>query len=221
MKGLMNTIVEWVLDLMERIGGPGIALGIFLENLFPPIPSEVILPLAGFTAAGGRYTPVEAVLWATLGSVTGALLLYGLGAALGLDRLRLIAQRMPLVDVADIDKADGWFDRHGPKAVFLGRFIPGIRSLISIPAGIDRMSLPTFLGLTTAGSLLWNSLFIWIGYQLGDRYHLVEQYMDPISKVVYALIVLAALGTVAWMVRRSLRRRHDPDDFVDLEPTQD
>ncbi|APH00281.1 MULTISPECIES: DedA family protein [Janibacter] len=213
----MNTIVEWVLDLMDRIGGPGIALGIFLENVFPPIPSEVILPLAGFTAAQGRYSIVEAVLWATLGSVTGALLLYGIGAALGIDRLKVIAHRMPLVDVADIDKADAWFTKHGPKAVFLGRFVPGIRSIISIPAGIDRMPVAKFLGYTTAGSLIWNSLFVWIGFQLGDRYHLVEQYMDPISKVVYVLIVLAALGVVAWMWRRSVRRSHDPDDHIDVE----
>lgn len=213
----MNTIVEWVLDLMDRIGGPGIALGIFLENVFPPIPSEVILPLAGFTAAQGRYSIVEAVLWATLGSVTGALLLYGIGAALGIDRLKVIAHRMPLVDVADIDKADAWFTKHGPKAVFLGRFVPGIRSIISIPAGIDRMPVAKFLGYTTAGSLIWNSLFVWIGFQLGDRYHLVAQYMDPISKVVYVLIVLAALGVVAWMWRRSVRRSHDPDDHIDVE----
>ncbi|MHA7125544.1 DedA family protein [Janibacter indicus] len=213
----MNTIVEWVLDLMDRIGGPGIALGIFLENVFPPIPSEVILPLAGFTAAQGRYSIVEAVLWATLGSVTGALLLYGIGAALGIDRLKVIAHRMPLVDVADIDRADAWFTKHGPKAVFLGRFVPGIRSIISIPAGIDRMPVAKFLGYTTAGSLIWNSLFVWIGFQLGDRYHLVEQYMDPISKVVYVLIVLAALGVVAWMWRRSVRRSHDPDDHIDVE----
>lgn len=213
----MNTIVQWVLDLMDRIGGPGIALGIFLENVFPPIPSEVILPLAGFTAAQGRYTLVEAVLWATLGSVTGAMLLYALGAALGLERLKLIAHRMPLVDVADIDKADAWFTRHGPLAVFFGRFIPGVRSLISIPAGIDRMRLTSFVGYTTIGSLLWNSLFVWLGYQLGDRWELVEQYMDPISKVVYLVLVLAVLGVIAWLVRRSVRRRHDPDDLIDVE----
>ena len=213
----MNTIVDWVIELMKDIGGPGIALGIFLENVFPPIPSEVILPLAGFTAAQGRYSIVEAVLWATFGSVAGALLLYGIGAALGIDRLKVIAHRMPLVDVADIDKADAWFTKHGPKAVFLGRFVPGIRSIISIPAGIDRMPVAKFLGYTTAGSLIWNSLFVWIGFQLGDRYHLVEQYMDPISKVVYVLIVLAALGVVAWMWRRSVRRSHDPDDHIDVE----
>lgn len=217
----MNTIVEWVLDLMDRIGGPGIALGIFLENVFPPIPSEVILPLAGFTAAQGRYSMVEAILWATLGSVTGALLLYGIGAALGLDRLKVIAHRMPLVDVADIDKTDAWFTKHGPKAVFFGRFVPGIRSLISIPAGIDRMPVLAFLGCTTAGSLIWNSLFVWLGHQLGDRYDLVEKYMDPISKVVYLLIILLVLGTLIWLVRRSLRRNHDPDDRIDVESLGD
>ena len=216
----MQQLIDWVLGIMESVGGPGIALAIFLENLFPPIPSEVVLPLAGFTAANGEYTVVEAVLWATLGSVTGALLLYGIGAALGIDRLKVIAHRMPLVDVADIDKADAWFTKHGPKAVFLGRFVPGIRSIISIPAGIDRMPVAKFLGYTTAGSLIWNSLFVWIGFQLGDRYHLVEQYMDPISKVVYLLIVLTALGVVVWMWRRSVRRRHDPDDHIDVETLQ-
>ena len=217
----MNSIVEWVLDLMDRIGGPGIALGIFLENVFPPIPSEVILPLAGFTAAQGRYSLVEAILWATLGSITGALLLYGIGAALGLDRLRAIVKKMPLVDVADVDKADAWFDKHGPKAVFFGRFIPGIRSLISIPAGIDRMSLTKFAGLTLAGSLLWNTLFVWLGFQLGDHYHLVEKYMDPISKAVYAIIALAIVFTIAWMIRRSMHRKSDPDDAIDLRAPRD
>lgn len=217
----MNTIVDWVIELMKDIGGPGIALGIFLENLFPPIPSEVILPLAGFTAAQGHYTRVEAVLWATLGSVAGALLLYGIGAALGLDRLRVIAHKMPLVDVADVDKADAWFSKHGPKAVFFGRFVPGVRSLISIPAGIDRMKMTSFLFYTTAGSLIWNTIFVWIGYQLGDRYHLVEEYMDPISKVVYVLIILTGLGVIAWMVRRSMKRSHDPDDQIDIEALED
>lgn len=123
---------------------------------------------------------------------------------------------MPLVDVADVDKADAWFSRHGRKAVFLGRLIPGVRSLISIPAGVDRMPLSSFLLMTTAGSLLWNTALIAAGYALGSRYHLVEQYVDPISKVVYVLIVLAVVGWVIYLVRRSRRRNHDPDDHVDL-----
>ena len=170
----MNTIVEWVLDLMDRIGGPGIALGIFLENVFPPIPSEVILPLAGFTAAQGRYSIVEAVLWATFGSVAGALLLYGIGAALGLDRLKVIAHRMPLVDVADIDKTDAWFSKHGPKAVFFGRFLPTIRTLISVPAGLAQMPVGRFLLFTAIGSFIWTGGLAIAGYVLENGYEAVS-----------------------------------------------
>lgn len=209
----MQQIIDWVVSVMEAVGGPGIALAIFLESIFPPIPSEVVLPLAGFTAAGGRYTIVEAVLWATLGSVAGALLLYGVGAVVGLDRLRLIARRMPLVDVADVDKADAWFSQHGRKAVFFGRLIPGVRSLISVPAGVDRMPIGQFLAMTTAGSLLWNTALVSAGYALGDRYEVVEQYIDPISKVVYVLLVLAVVGFGVYVVRRHQRRGgHDPDE---------
>ncbi|KGN34203.1 membrane protein [Knoellia sinensis KCTC 19936] len=211
----MQPIIDWVLSVMETVGGPGIALAIFLENLFPPIPSEVVLPLAGFSAADGQYTIVEAVLWATLGSVTGALVLYGFGAAVGMDRMRVIAHRMPLVDVADVDKTDAWFTRHGRKAVFFGRLVPGIRSLISIPAGVDRMPLGQFIGMTTAGSLIWNTGLVSAGYALGSRYHLVEQYMDPISKAVYALILLAGVGVIVFLVRRSKKRGQDPDDAID------
>ena len=211
----MQQLIDWVLGIMESVGGPGIALAIFLENLFPPIPSEVVLPLAGFTAANGEYTIVEAVLWATLGSVTGALLLYGFGAVVGMDRLRVIAHRMPLVDVSDVDKADTWFTRHGRKAVFFGRLIPGIRSLISIPAGVDRMPLTGFLAMTTTGSLLWNTALISAGYALGSRYHVVEQYIDPISKVIYVLIILAFVAWVIFLVRRNKRRSHDPDHEID------
>lgn len=215
----MQRIIDWVVFVMEAVGGPGIALAIFLENVFPPIPSELVLPLAGFTAAGGRYTIVEAVLWATLGSVTGALLLYGVGAAVGMDRLREIARRMPLVDVADVDKADAWFTRHGRKAVFFGRLIPGIRSLVSIPAGVDRMPVTQFLLMTTAGSLVWNSALVSAGYALGDRYEQVEQYVGPVSRVVYVLLVLAALAFVVYVVRRHRRRGgQDPDDLVEPEP---
>lgn len=209
----MQQLIDWVLGIMESVGGPGIALAIFLENLFPPIPSEVVLPLAGFTAANGEYTVVEAVLWATLGSVTGALLLYGIGAVVGMDRLRVIAHKMPLVDVADVDKADVWFTKHGRKAVFFGRLIPGIRSLISVPAGVDRMPMTGFLAMTTAGSLLWNTALISAGYALGSRYHVVEQYIDPISKVVYALIILAFVAWVIFLVRRHRNRTSDPDDL--------
>ncbi|QDB80671.1 DedA family protein [Georgenia wutianyii] len=188
---------------METLGGPGAALAIALENLFPPIPSEVILPLAGFTASQGELGLVSVILWTIAGSVVGALTLYGLGAALGLRRLRAIADRLPLVDSRDVDATDRWFQRHGTKAVFFGRMLPIFRSLISIPAGIERMSLPVFLGLTTAGSAIWNTVLVLAGYYLGERWHVVEEYTGILQLVVIAGIVLA----VAWFLWSRTGRR--------------
>src|SRR5690606_31167872 len=117
----------------------GAGLAIALENLFPPLPSEVILPLAGFAAAQGTLGLIEVLIWTTAGSVAGALALYGIGAWLGRRRMYAIAERMPLIKVADVERTEAWFGRHGSKAVFFGRMIPIFRSLISIPAGIERM----------------------------------------------------------------------------------
>src|SRR5436309_4837498 len=168
----MDGIVGWVVHLMEALGAPGVGLAIALENVFPPLPSEVFLPLAGFAASRGDLSLVAAIVWTTIGSVVGALALYGLGAALGRNRLRAIADRMPLVDVGDIDKAEAWFAKHGPKAVFFGRMVPLVRSMISVPAGVERMNVPLFLGLTAAGSLIWNSIFVVAGYLLGENWHI-------------------------------------------------
>jgi membrane protein DedA with SNARE-associated domain len=200
----MDGIVGWVVDLMEALGAPGVGLAIALENLFPPLPSEVFLPLAGFAAARGDLSLVAAIVWTTIGSVVGAVFLYGLGAALGRQRLRAIVDRMPLVDVADVDKAEEWFARHGPKAVFFGRMVPLVRSLISVPAGVERMSFVLFLLLTAAGSLIWNSVFVLLGYALGENWHLVEGYAGILSRVVLVAIVVAV---VVFVVRRIRRRR--------------
>ena len=147
-------IVGWVTDLMEALGAPGAGLAVALENLFPPIPSEVILPLAGFTASRGGMSLLAAILWTTVGSVVGALALYAVGAALGRERIRAVAARLPLVKVSDLDRTEAWFARHGVKAVFLGRMIPIFRSLISVPAGVERMSVGLFLAFTALGSLI-------------------------------------------------------------------
>lgn len=189
-------VVSWVTDLMETLGAPGAGIAIALENLFPPLPSELFLPLAGFTASQGGMSLVAAIVWTTVGSVAGALALYYLGALLGRDRIRAIARRMPLVKVSDVDRTEEWFARHGKATVFFGRMVPIFRSLISIPAGVERMPLPGFLLLTTAGSLIWNTALILAGYVLGANYHLVEQYMGVVSKVVIGLVVLA----VGWFV---------------------
>jgi membrane protein DedA with SNARE-associated domain len=187
-------IAGWALGLMETLGAPGAGVAIALENLFPPLPSEVILPLAGFTAARGGMSLLAAVAWTTIGSVVGALALYWVGALLGRERIVAIAAKLPLVKVSDIGKTEQWFARHGTKAVFFGRFIPVFRSLISVPAGIERMPVATFLALTSLGSLIWNTLFVLAGYLLGENWHVVTEYVELYSKGVAIAVVLAVAG---------------------------
>lgn len=203
----LTGIARWAVDLMETLGGPGAGLAIALENLFPPLPSEVILPLAGFTASQGSFSLIEVLIWTTLGSVVGALALYGLGAWLGRDRLRRIIARVPLMKLSDVDKAEAWFARHGYKAVFLGRMIPIFRSLISIPAGIERMNIVRFTLLTTAGSLIWNSIFVLAGFYLGENWAAVEPFADVFQKIVIVAVVAAVSVFLVLRIRRVRREK--------------
>jgi membrane protein DedA with SNARE-associated domain len=199
-------MVALVTDLVERLGGPGAGLAVALENLFPPIPSEVILPLAGFTASQGKMNLFAAIAWTTLGSVLGAVALYYVGVALGRDRLRAVAAKLPLVKVSDVDRTEAWFARHGVKTVFFGRMIPIFRSLISIPAGVERMPIGTFLLYTTLGSLIWNTIFVMAGYVLGANWHAVESYVGAFQNLV---IVVCALLVGCFVVSRLVRARRD------------
>ncbi|WP_341715571.1 DedA family protein [Micromonospora sp. FIMYZ51] len=198
-------LVGFVTDLVERLGGPGAGLAVALENLFPPIPSEVILPLAGFVAAQGRMSVVGAIFWTTLGSLLGALALYYIGAGLGRERTRAIAAKLPLVKLSDIDRTEEWFLKHGVKAVFFGRMIPIFRSMISIPAGVERMPVLTFVLYTTLGSLIWNTTFVLAGYLLGDNWHLVEGYAGILQNLVIVACVLGLVWFVVTRLRRSRR----------------
>ena len=198
-----STVADWAIGLMEALGAPGAGVAIALENLFPPLPSEVILPLAGFTASQGSLILWQVLVWTTAGSVFGAVVLYGLGAWLGRDRLRAVVDRMPLVSLEDVDKAETWFNRHGDWAVLIGRLIPIVRSLISIPAGVERMSLGRFLAFTTLGSGVWNTLLVGAGYLLGDQWHIVEESVGVFQKVVIVVVVLLAV----WWLVRTLQRR--------------
>jgi membrane protein DedA with SNARE-associated domain len=198
-------VAAWAVDIMEAVGAPGAGLAIALENVFPPLPSEVILPLAGFTASRGSFGLAEALVWTTLGSVLGALVLYGVGALLGRDRMRAVAAKLPLVDVEDVDRTEAWFGRHGAKAVFFGRMVPVFRSLISIPAGIERMPVWKFLLLTTAGSLIWNTVFVLSGFYLGEHWHVVERYAGVFQKIVIAVVAVAA---AYWVLKRLAKRRN-------------
>ena len=202
----LGGLAGWVLDVIDAMGAAGVAALVALENLFPPLPSEVVLPLAGFLAGQGKLSLAAVLVAATVGSVVGALVLYWAGAALGEDRMRRIAERLPLMDADDVDRAQGWFDRHGRSAVLLGRLVPGVRSLVSIPAGVARMPLLPFLGYTTLGSAAYNAVLVLLGHQLGRRWTSVETYSDPINYGVYALI---ALGILVAVLRRAKHRRND------------
>ncbi|MER5443307.1 DedA family protein [Streptomyces sp. NPDC002790] len=196
-------LAGWAADLIGTLGGPGAGLLIALENLFPPLPSEVILPLTGFAASMGSITLVSAVVWTTLGSVAGAAVLHWVGRVIGRERMYALWGRIPLVKVSDLERTEAWFQRHGTKAVLLGRMVPVFRSLISIPAGVERMRLPAFLTLTAIGSLAWNAVLILAGYWLGDQWDLVEGYVGVLSKVVLgaAVIALGAYVIVRWRSR--------------------
>jgi membrane protein DedA with SNARE-associated domain len=203
-------VAGWAIDMMEKLGAPGAGLAVALENLFPPLPSEVILPLAGFAANRGDLGLVSAIVFTTLGSVVGALALYGVGAVLGRDRTRSLAASLPLMKVEDVDKAEQWFAKHGPKAVLIGRLVPVVRSLISVPAGVERMPVLLFLGLTALGSLVWNSALIIAGYLLGEQWHVVESSVGVFQYVVIA----AAVAAMTWFVVVKVKAKRSHSENV-------
>ena len=192
---------DWVRNTVSTGGYPALAGLILAENLFPPIPSELILPLAGFYVGQGEMTFILAVLAATLGSLAGALLLYAIARFGG----RALVLRMhPLLRISerDLDRADRWFDRRAVVIVLLGRLVPGIRSLVSVPAGLSEMPLATFIGATAAGALLWNSALLGAGVALGANYERVERYVGPFGTVVLVAVVLACVAGLVWLRRR-------------------
>ena len=204
MSNLLESIVQAVVSLVGALGAPGVGIAVAAENLFPPIPSEVILPSAGFAAASGSMGLVSAIVWATIGSVVGALALYALGAWFGRARFYSLASKIPFVKEADIERAEAWFVRRGPLAVLLGRVVPVVRSLISIPAGIERMKLLPFTLYTAISSALWNSVLIGAGYALGANWAIVEEWISRYQLIVFGL---AGIALIVWMVRKWTVRR--------------
>lgn len=195
-------MLEWITGIMDSMGYLGITLLMFLENVFPPIPSELIMPSAGFTAAQGKLSFLGVVMAGTLGSVLGALPLYYAGKLADEDRLKAWADkygRWLTVSGEDIAKAKDWFDQHGNKAVFFCRLVPGIRSLISIPAGMSAMPLPLFLFYSALGTGIWAGILTYLGQLLGANYKKVDSYLGPIAYVVLGLLLLAFL---VWIVKR-------------------
>ena len=198
----LTGLAGWVVDVVDALGPIGVGLLVALENLFPPIPSEVVLPVAGYVASQGRMSVAWAIVGATLGAVLGAWLLYLIGAGLGRERIRRWLERIPLMEVEDLDRAESWFTRHGGAAVLIGRCVPVVRSLISVPAGIERMPMARFLIYTTIGSAVWNSALVVAGYVLGAQWEDVGHYSDYLNYAVYAVIVIVVVRFVWTRLRR-------------------
>ena len=182
----------WIPDLVNALGPIGIAVLMFLENVFPPIPSELVMPLAGYVAAQGEMSLVGAIVAGTVGSVAGALMWYGIAAWVGTARLQRWAERHGrwlTLHPEEIRRLDRWFDRHANGLVLFGRLIPGIRTFVSLPAGAFGMPLLRFTLLTTVGSLGWNVLLTLAGYWLRDRYTAIGGYVEPVSLTILAAAV--------------------------------
>ncbi|MGJ0121019.1 DedA family protein [Williamsia sp. MIQD14] len=193
-------------DVLERMGDIGIGLLIFVETIFPPIPSEVVLPFAGYLSRSGDLSFVGLLLWSTVGAWLGALVLYGLGRWVGLDRTVDFAVWTRIVSRRDAERGAQWFARFGTWSVFLGRMIPGVRSIISLPAGAGAMNLAVFSALTIAGSALWNGLLLGVGVALGTQNDRFQDYLGYFDYVVYTVL---AVAVVVLIVRR---RRHVRED---------
>jgi membrane protein DedA with SNARE-associated domain len=199
-------MVEWINNLMGSLGYWGIGLLMFLENLFPPIPSELIMPLAGFTVAQGKMNFGLAVLAGTVGTMVGTYAWYYLGKVLNYQRLQGWTARYGKwigVTAQDIDRVNNWFNKHGSKAVFFGRMVPGIRTLISLPAGMNHMPFLSFTMYSTVGTLLWTLALTTAGYLLGENYASIEQYLAPVSK----LVVFGLLGSIGYWIFKKMRSR--------------
>ncbi len=207
MASLMETVRLWIEQIMTALGYPGIALIMLVENLFPPIPSELVMPLAGFLVAQGQFTFFGAILAGTIGSVLGALALYYIGRIAGEPVVRPFIRNYGkwfLLSEEDLDKALNVFGRHGDIMVFTGRVIPLIRSLISLPAGMKGMPVGRFLLLTTLGSAVWTTLLTVAGYILGANWSRVVDFISDYQKVVLGLL---AAGVIYFVVRRVLEMR--------------
>jgi membrane protein DedA with SNARE-associated domain len=204
-------ITGFLLDLVDKLGAVGVGLTIFIETVIPPIPSEAVLGAAGVLINDGRMSVVPVILWATAGSVLGALFLYSIGRALGPRRSHAFLDRLPLVETADVDKTFEWFERHGRSAVFFGRMVPIVRSFVSVPAGVVKMPLPQFVLFTAGGSLIWNSLLIGLGVAAGDFVQANLHYLD------YAVVAVVVIA-VCWFVYRKVagHQRRPADAGSDL-----
>ncbi len=205
-----DEVEEWLLQLMEQFGYLGIFALIALENVFPPIPSEVILTFGGFMTQQTELSKTGVVLAATGGSLCGALILFAVGKWLDVKRMEALIDRYGHVlrlTKEDIQKADRWFDRYGPWTVLFCRLIPLIRSLISIPAGMSGMNIWLFICLTALGTAVWNTILVHLGASVGENWHDIVEAMSVFSDVVYVGIAMIGIAILIWYIRLRKKRK--------------
>lgn len=220
MSNIAEQIIAWATSLIDTLGYIGLALLIALETLVPPIPSELILPLAGYRSATGKFDFYLMVIAATAGSLLGSSIIYAVGRWAGDKRIEGWIDRYGkwmVITRDDLAKSRTWFERYGTPAVIIARLIPGMRSIISLPAGLTGMPFGKFAILTVLGSAFWNFTLIGAGYLLGDNWSQVETWLDPISPIIYAAIVLAVVG---FIVKRLLDRRRSSAALPPQNPGQ-
>ena len=201
---MLSSLAQWVQDVIEQLGYVGVALLVVLENVFPPIPSEIVLPFAGFVAQQGSYSVVLMILAATVGSVIGALIMYWIAAIIGDERLHAFTRKFGKwvqIREADLTRAEEWFDRHAMSAVLVGRCVPLIRSVVSIPAGFRRMKLVPYIAYTFLGSLVWNIALVGAGAVLGENWERVEPVVATFQWIVI-VVILAGIARLAYVVYR-------------------
>jgi membrane protein DedA with SNARE-associated domain len=204
---ILDAIKVWAESIISSMGYPGLTLVMFLENIFPPIPSEVVLPLAGNLTITGRFSLFGVVFWGMIGSLVGALFFYALGKLVGETRLRnFVAKygKWGMISTDDFDKSAEWFDRYGELTIFFGRMVPIVRSLISIPAGLAKMNIPKFLFYTVIGTSMWNFVLALAGKLLGSQWGLVVEWVGVYQNIVIGLV---ALAVVFFVVSRLLKRK--------------
>ncbi len=202
---------ETFVKIIETYGYLGVAVLICIENVFPPIPSEVVLLAAGFLTIGTALSPVPVIVAATAGALAGAMVLYGLGRVLKKERLKKLFSgkfgQILRLKPEFVDEADVWFKKYETKAVLICRCVPVLRSLISIPAGIAQMPLVPFVALTLLGSAVWNTLLVYIGVVMGDAWELCLPYLKKYEHVVIAVIVIACIAIVVWHFKSSRKNK--------------
>lgn len=204
----LSGLTGWLADVITGLGEPGVFLLALGETMFPPIPSEVVLSLAGYLSQRGVLSMPLVLAAAVLGAVVGNVALYWLGRWLGEERATAALAKLPLLSREDLDRGSEWFNRHGYPVIFFGRFIPLARALVSLPAGAQRMPFGAFMLFTTLGIGTWNVLLVGVGFLLGTQYELIQDYLGYLDYLLYAAVLAAIVG---YLVRRNRQKRRTRD----------